>query len=196
MQLVREQNTREKAHTHALKGGNSLAKKFPHIAAEWANDLNDLSAAEVTPSNNRYFFWRCEVGHEWRDKVGNRTQLGRGCPECRDFSTSLLELRLLCELNSTSQGYAVLRKPVVGLEADIYLPRLRLIIECDGYPWHNAEKKRKADLAKNRIWKKEGFKVIRVRDKKLKRIQGNVFDSRKGARRTIRKLLSMCSTKR
>lgn len=165
---------RGRRHTQTrLKGGNNLSQKFPEIAKEWATDLNELGPDQVTPSNNNKFFWRCELGHVWQDKVGNRTNLTRGCPECRDFSTSLLELRLVCELTWTNGRYAVLRAQVCGVEADIYIPCLRLIIECDGYPWHDDTDKRKRDLAKNRLWRKSNYEVIRVRDQKLKPMVGH-----------------------
>jgi len=81
-----------------------------------------------------------------------------------------------------SEGYAKLRESINGFEADIYVPRLKLTIECDGYPWHDSDKKRKNDLKKNRGWRKAGYLVIRVRDSKLKTIPGNVVKFReKGA---------------
>ena len=63
--------------------GQSLAEKFPDIAAQWHPTRNgDLTPEKVSKSNGRKVWWRCEQGHEWETMVGSRTSGGPGCPVC------------------------------------------------------------------------------------------------------------------
>ncbi|MHB1166792.1 MAG: zinc-ribbon domain-containing protein [Candidatus Nanopelagicales bacterium] len=156
------------------RDGNTLVGRFPTVAAEWASDLNgDVTPADITPGNNQSFWWRCELGHTWAARVANRTLLGRGCPECNIPSTSMLELRIFTSLNAPD-GPAVLRAEVDGFEADIFLPRLNIVIECDGYPWHDDPKKIIGDNRKDEEWARAGRCVVRVRDGKLQSRAGHV----------------------
>ena len=68
---------------------NSLAARYPAIAAEWHPQLNNesryRSAAECRVQSNMSFWWQHESAggaHEWYARVSNRTALGAGCPIC------------------------------------------------------------------------------------------------------------------
>lgn len=63
---------------------NSLATRFPEVAAEWDVDANvGLSPAEVTYGSGRRVAWRCGRGHSWVAPVFRRTSGRRsGCPYC------------------------------------------------------------------------------------------------------------------
>lgn len=62
----------------------NLAVLHPEIAKQWHPDKNGtLTPEQVTPSSNLKVWWKCENGHEWFTKVGNRSKMGgRGCPYC------------------------------------------------------------------------------------------------------------------
>ena len=72
-----------KAHS-APKPGQSLAERFPPLAAEWHPTLNDdLTPADVGYASNKKVWWQCQARHhEWQRQVCGRTQHGSGCPEC------------------------------------------------------------------------------------------------------------------
>lgn len=65
-----------------LAGFNDLATKHPDIAAEWDIGRNGFGPSEIAASSNKRTWWLCDQGHSWQMKVGNRTQLGQGCPIC------------------------------------------------------------------------------------------------------------------
>ena len=58
---------------------------------------------------------------------------------------------------------------------DFYLPQHKLLIEVDGDYWHNSQGKpswvimaaKKNDMLKNWIAKKEGYRLIRIREKEI-----------------------------
>ena len=67
-----------------IKGITDLKTQYPDIARDWDFEKNgNLKPDEVTASSNVKVWWKCSAcGHEWKTTVGNRTSLGRGCPEC------------------------------------------------------------------------------------------------------------------
>ncbi|CAH0262611.1 hypothetical protein SRABI80_03256 [Peribacillus frigoritolerans] len=49
---------------------------------EWHPTLNnELDPENVAPFSNKYAWWICEKGHEWKAIISSRSQ-GRGCPYC------------------------------------------------------------------------------------------------------------------
>ena len=65
-------------------GEHSLAKEAPHIAIEFNEQKNGISADNIAVSSNKKMWWKCSVcGFEWQSKVNNRTStLKTGCPRC------------------------------------------------------------------------------------------------------------------
>lgn len=64
---------------------NSLATKFPEIAAQLHNKLNNaLDASKVSYGSNKSLWWKCNENpeHVWRASVKNRTIGAQGCPFC------------------------------------------------------------------------------------------------------------------
>jgi very-short-patch-repair endonuclease len=75
--------------------GNTLAAKFPEIAAEWS-PKNTLKPDEVTPKCTKNVWWTCPKGHEYEAMIGNRTA-GTGCSFCAG--------KKVCEDNSFATHY-------------------------------------------------------------------------------------------
>nr|WP_158299763.1 zinc-ribbon domain-containing protein [Glycomyces paridis] len=70
--------------------GQSLADKYPVIAAEVAADLNEgRTGADFMPASQWKIWWRCARGHAWIQKVADRTIKGAGCKECRKMDAPL-----------------------------------------------------------------------------------------------------------
>lgn len=64
---------------------NSLATRFPAIAAQLDPDRNGGPTAEqIVAGSNQKVWWRCPAGpdHVWRAAVNDRTRIGSGCPCC------------------------------------------------------------------------------------------------------------------
>ena len=62
---------------------NSLAAKYPALAAEWDAEKNaPLLPAQVAPGTLRKVWWRCPEGHSWQASVACRTARSTGCPYC------------------------------------------------------------------------------------------------------------------
>ena len=64
---------------------NSLASRFPEIAAEWHHQRNGELRPDQVPSGSvAKVWWQCAVAkdHEWQAQVCSRTRLGQGCPRC------------------------------------------------------------------------------------------------------------------
>lgn len=61
---------------------NSLAVKFPKIAAQWHPIKNgNLKPTSFPIKSNYKAWWVCELGHEWQTTIAHRTE-GSGCPYC------------------------------------------------------------------------------------------------------------------
>ncbi len=71
------------ANLPAPPPGQSLADKYPDIAAQWAYDLNaPLSPEHFRPQANKKVWWRCENYHIWKTTLNIRVGQGTGCPAC------------------------------------------------------------------------------------------------------------------
>jgi Probable Zinc-ribbon domain len=65
-------------------GSNSLAAKYPKLAAEWHPTKNKLTAKEVLGGGKTDYWWRCskDPSHEWEACIANRVSRESGCPKC------------------------------------------------------------------------------------------------------------------
>jgi len=116
----------------------------------------------------------CKIHGDFKQTSGSHGG-GSGCPFCTLTPQSKQELMINFELQQffpkiNPRGYKT-RVDGKLWSIDIYLPSINLGIEFDGHYWH----KEKADLDKVKTLqlRGEGFNIIRVRQKPLKRI----FDS-------------------
>jgi hypothetical protein len=65
-----------------IEAGKSLADLFPELAKEYDLKKNSESPYTVFTRTNKKYWWTCSVGHSYQRKVIDRTNFGRGCPEC------------------------------------------------------------------------------------------------------------------
>jgi hypothetical protein len=78
-----------------LKGFNTLADKYPHIASQW-HKWNDLKTTEILAGSTAKAWWKCPNNqtHIWKARINRRTT--RGCPYCGQWKMerflSLLEI--------------------------------------------------------------------------------------------------------
>lgn len=66
-----------------FEGHNDLATTYPALAAQWHQPRNsELTPKAVSHGSHRSVWWVCEIGHEYKAAVVDRTLLGNGCPYC------------------------------------------------------------------------------------------------------------------
>ena len=85
---------------HCALASDSLAVRFPEIAAEWHPHRNgDMRPEQVDPDHKMTAWWLCSKGHEFSASVRSRTRSRGRCPHCfgtwtvdriRSFVQSLL----------------------------------------------------------------------------------------------------------
>lgn len=167
---------------------NNLVAKYPDLAKQWHSTKNGkLKPSDVTPKSGRKVWWRCGQGHEWNAEIKSRS-MGRGCPYCKP-QTSRLEIRVYCELKAIFDDVKW-RDKIDGIECDVYLPKYKVGVELDGYPWHKDREER--DRQKGNQFLEKGVEVFRVRDKKLRQVaQTDIFYRRRESHiSVIKKLLN------
>jgi hypothetical protein len=74
---------------------NSLASRFPALAAEWHPTKNGRLRPEgVVPGTARTVWWRCskDPSHTWRARIVMRVTRGHACPQCRTLLARFPEL--------------------------------------------------------------------------------------------------------
>jgi len=60
----------------------SLADARPEVAKEWHPTLNSVGPNEVSYGSRMSAWWMCSIGHEYLQRVNNRTAGNQGCPFC------------------------------------------------------------------------------------------------------------------
>ncbi len=164
----------------AVSSDNNLGLLHPEVANQWDFERNaPLTPNDVVPGSNKSVWWRCSRGHLWRAKVVSRTRAGTGCPKCRP-NVSKLELRVFVELRHLF-GEAGSQTKLWGHEFDISIPSLNLLVEVDGYPWHQS--KLANDIKKLVAARSHGHTLIRLRDVRLAAIDGPVITYKEHSQR-------------
>ena len=66
-----------------LSDENSLAAKYPALAAEWDKEKNaPLLPTQVASGTLRKVWWLCPKGHSYYSSIASRAGGGTGCPVC------------------------------------------------------------------------------------------------------------------
>lgn len=81
---------------------NSLAVKFPEIAAEWHPTLNgNLKPENFSCGSGVKVWWLCKNGHIFDAGIDKRTSQGRGCPYCanKEVLPGFNDLKTWCKKN-------------------------------------------------------------------------------------------------
>jgi len=139
------------------------------VSKEWHPTKNgELRPENISPFTDKKVWWLCPNGHEYETAISNRTSKNSGCPHCHRMF-SCLELRIFVEMNSIIPSEW--QKDLFGYSCDIFCKDMNLAIEVDGSYWH--KNKEKYDEEKTNVWVKNGVTVIRLREKPLKKINGN-----------------------
>lgn len=147
----------------------NFSKKFPHLLSQWDFDKNKKKPDDFTPHSNSKVWWVCKKGHSYKQSIGQKTVQHQGCNIC-NANISKPQLRIFTELKYIFEGI-VFNKKIKSIEIDVYIPDLKVGIEYDGGYYH--KNREGADLEKNKKLLKLGIKLIRVREKILKKLSTN-----------------------
>ncbi len=153
-------------------GFNDLATTNVELASEWHPTKNGtITPKDVTAGSQKYAWWRCHKGHEWRAVINSRNR-GRRCPVCsEEISTSFPEQTLFYYIQKIFPS-AKNRFMDFGFELDVYIPDCRIGIEYDGQQYHkNVER----DIKKDRQAEAESIKLIRIREPKCPVLSSSSF---------------------
>lgn len=71
---------------------NSLAARYPHVAAQWHPTKNgELAPGTVVFGSGTAVWWLCDTApdHEWQVRIVQRTTMGTNCPCCANQKVSV-----------------------------------------------------------------------------------------------------------
>jgi DNA-directed RNA polymerase subunit RPC12/RpoP len=74
------------SHRKLLTGFNDLNYLYPEIARELIIK-NNLDAQLILAYSTHNLTWECQLGHQYTQKVTERTRRGRNCPYCSNWKT-------------------------------------------------------------------------------------------------------------
>lgn len=73
-----------------LEGYNDLAFHHPELVQQWHPTKNgDLLPSQITSRSGKKVWWIGTCGHEWEQKISNRTALNQNCPYCSNQKVSI-----------------------------------------------------------------------------------------------------------
>jgi len=139
--------------------------RYPQLRKIWDLEKNKENLDDIRINSNKLFWWKCIIHGPVKATV-SRAINNSFCEKCVTvFRTSEIEIRLYFELKTIFEDI-INQKTIKKRQVDLFLPKEKIAIEFDGYPWHL--KREQKDFDKDKIIKKENIEVFRVRDKRLK----------------------------
>ena len=155
------------SHQRLLKGFNDLETLNPEVLLEWDYEKNQILPSEVMSHTMKKVWWRCKSGHSYLMRTADKTR-GHQCPICAMAThTSFPEQAIFFYVKQAFPDTVNAYRQYIQ-ELDIYIPSIRTAIEYDGYRAHKA--KLHKDIQKSELCKREGIKLIRLREDKLPRL--------------------------
>ena len=162
------------ANKEVLKGYNDIATTNPKILDKWNYEKNNelgIYPDSVTKVCGKKVWWKCEKGHEWLATIAHITY-GRGCPICNTGKqTSFPEQAILYYIEQIDSSCKSRYKINGKNELDIYIPKLKIGIEYDGYRWHGSGEKQISDFEKENFWNSRGIKIIKIKEQNKRKSQ-------------------------
>lgn len=147
--------------TYCLKNGlEHLLKEYSRLNKKKPNEIAAKSSGES-------ILWDCSrCGRQFKNYPANRIN-GQGCPNCSSTGSSIPETIIYYFL-SEELTHIEYRKKINGLEADIYLPDYKTVIDYRGEYWHGTDDKRILDSRKVKYFNSLGIKQIIIEERRDK----------------------------
>lgn len=147
--------------------GKSLESEYPYFSSMFDVDLNGITPNLVSHQNGKTYWWCClRCGNKFKGKVCDVVNGKKVCNECSNKKHSFPEYCLAYYLVQIDNNRKM-EKVVDGYKFDFFLPQYNLLIEYDGYPWHNTKESMKNDAIKDEIAKNNKYVMLRIRDERL-----------------------------
>ena len=147
--------------------GKSLQDEHPYFSEMFYAEKNGVTADKVTRMNGNEFWWKCpRCGNEFTGTVADVVMGHKVCGECSNKRRTLPEYFLSYYMRKIDAEQE-LDKRINGYRFDLFLPKYNLVIEYDGYPWHNTPQSYKNDVEKDILCRQLGIDIIRIRDSRL-----------------------------
>lgn len=148
--------------------GKSIADEYPETYAKMFNEKkNGVTAMEVPVRSGNTYWWKCMTcGNEFEGKAAYVTSGQKVCQECNNKKQSDAE-KILAYYLKKIDVERICNYKIEGWKYDFYLPKYNLLIEYDGYPWHNGKRSQINDAKKDKIAIKNNFRICRLRDERL-----------------------------
>lgn len=139
---------------------NDHTGKGERFLKGWDYEKNkDLDMKKLKTGSNRYAWFRCENGHEWKTQVRNIVN-GSWCTKCSNYGTSYTE-QLIYWWACLQFKSVYNRKVLIGEEVDIYIEDINLVIEYQSKSYHKF-RENKHDYVKLKRLRDAGFNVLWV----------------------------------
>lgn len=152
-------------------GVNDLKTKRPDLLSEWNFEKNKvINPSSISAGSHKKVWWRCSLcNHEWETPVYVRGIMNCGCPKCDgEKRTSFPEQAIGFYLSTIYEiSY---RTKIEKKEIDIFIPKIRVGIEYDGYFYHRGKDNFERENRKNDYFKSINVLLIRVKELKEKKI--------------------------
>jgi len=91
-----------------------------------------------------------------------------GLKLARTTSPTSIEMIVRDLLESLGVRYCS-QYPIGPFVVDFYIPRRRLVVECDGEYWHNLPGKREEDMRRDDWLQERGYRVLRLSESQIHR---------------------------
>lgn len=154
----------------------SLGYRFPEIAKTWHPTKNgDLTAFDVYANANTYVWWLCNEGHDTYALVNSKSN-GHPCGLCRSYNASHIEHNFRLALSNVLDDVAdtqvkldIKFRSRKTMEVDVlgFFEGAPVVVEYDGQHFHKNDDVRERDFDKTLALLEAGYKVVRVRERKL-----------------------------
>lgn len=122
------------------------------------------------------------MGHEVKQSTINKIKIARA-KQILPIKDTKIEIKIqnyLKQLGIEFFTHQYMKEIEHGYQCDILIPSMNLVIECDGDYWHKYPTGNEIDHVRTSELIKNGFKVLRLWECKIKTLELNDFKSKLG----------------
>ena len=151
-----------------VPGINDLTTTNPELALEWHPTKNGtLKPTDVTYGSQKYAWWKCKEGHEWKCMISSRAKDGNGCPICSESRGEKSVRSVLKNLQIDFKEQYVFNDRFFNIKGrlkdDFAILKNHKVVATIEY--HGEQHYRPIDFAgKGELWAKEQLIINQARD--------------------------------